>query len=306
MSASVNAIKPDLVIGAVRGYKFEQLRPFVVSLKRSGFQGDLVFLWNSLADETRAELERHGAKLVHFDYRGSGSLNSWSRFWSQIRPLLRLPVGNSFRTAVYKKILNLAFVRYLHALDFLEQNRGRYRNVFLTDVRDVIFQDDPFCDQLPGDMAAFLEEPHMRYGHEPMNDGWLLENYGPEMTAKLKDARISCCGTVMGTEAGMVRYLRAFVAEILRLRSVAHGADTSVHNVLLHERLSGKISVIENFQGAVGTVNSDALDKLTVGASGLVVGIDKRVVPVLHQYDRDLKLAAGLVERLTGSSTKSN
>src|SRR5882724_6830907 len=226
-----NRTRPNLVIGAVRGYSFEQLRPFIVSLKRTSFAGDLVLLWNQLSPETLAALGAQGVKLAPFAYRGSGALNSWSRFWPQIRPLLRCPVGNAFRRAVYRKILNLAFVRYLHALDFLETHRGLYQNILLTDVRDVIFQDDPFREPLPGEIAAFLESPRMTFGNEPLNDGWMLDNYGPEMAKKLRGKRISCCGTVAGTEAGMIDYLRAFVAEIIRLKSVAHGADTSVHNV---------------------------------------------------------------------------
>lgn len=293
--ASAEPRPRDLVIGAVRGYNFAQLRPFVVSLQRTNFHGDLVLLWSNLDAGTRSELEQHGVKLVRFDYRGSGALNSWSRFWPKLRPVLRLPVGNSVRVTIYKKILNLAFVRYLHTLDFLETNRERYRNVLLTDVRDVIFQDDPFREPLPGTMTAFLESPHMCYGREPMNDGWLLENYGPEISAALRGQRITCCGTIMGTEAGMIRYLQAFTGEILRLRSVAHGADTSVHNVLVRQTLAGEIAVAENFEGAVGTINSEAAD---FKADGLVLNTQQKPVPVLHQYDRLPPLAATLLAKL--------
>ncbi len=285
----------DLVIGAVRGYCFEQLRPFVVSLKRTSFNGDLVLLWNSLDAVTLCELERHGVKLVHFDYRGSGALNSWSRFWPQLRPVLRLPVGITVRVSIYKKILNLAFVRYLHMLDFIEAKLGRYRNMLLTDVRDVIFQDDPFRDHLPGTILAFLESPHMCYGSEPMNTGWLLENYGPETSAALQGQRIACCGTIMGTEAGMVRYLHAFTAEILRLRSVAHGADTSIHNVLVRQTLAAKIAVVENFQGAVGTINPKAIEYKN---DKIVLNAQQKPVPVLHQYDRLPQLADTLLAKL--------
>jgi len=293
----------DLVIGAVSGYSFAQLRAFVLSLQRTNFNGDMVLLWNNLDADTRRQLEQHGVKLVHFSYRGSGALNSWSRFWPQISRLLRLPVGGVVRAAIYKRILNLAFVRYLHALDYLESNRGRYRHILLADVRDVIFQDNPFRDPLPGDMVAFQEAPHMCYGHEPMNDGWLRENYGPATAAALKDQRITCCGTIMGTEAGMIRYLQAFAAEIIRLRSVAHGADTSVHNVLVRQTLAGKIAVADNFQGAVGTINADSCE---FNLDGLVLDATRKPVPVLHQYDRLPQLAEMLLEKLVPGSPPSS
>jgi hypothetical protein len=287
--------KNNLVLGAVRGYTFEQLRPFVVSLKRTSFKGELVLLWNHLSPATLAALQEHGAKLVHFEYRGSGTLNSWSRFWPQVRKALRLPLGESFRRSIYGKILNLAFVRYLHALKFLEAHCGEYQNVLLTDVRDVIFQDDPFRDSLAGDVVAFLEAPHMKFGDEPMNDGWIRDNYGEGTSSRLAGKRISCCGTVMGTEVGMVAYLRAFVGEIGRLKSVAHGADTSVHNILVRESLVDRIAVVENFQSAVGTISTSPLSSALFGSDGRVLGPVGLPVPVLHQYDRHPDLMNQLV-----------
>jgi hypothetical protein len=287
--------KNNLVLGAVRDYTFEQLRPFVVSLKRTSFKGELVLLWNHLSPATLAALQEHGAKLVYFEYRGSGTLNSWSRFWPQVRPVVRLPLGESFRRSIYGKILNLPVVRYLHALKFLEAHCGEYLNILLTDVRDVIFQDDPFRDSLAGDVVAFLEAPHMKFGDESMNDGWIRDNYGEATSSRLAGKRISCCGTVMGTEVGMVDYLRAFVAEIGRLKSVSHGADTSVHNILVRESLVDRIAVVENFQSAVGTINTSPLSSAVIGSDGRVLGPSGFPVSVLHQYDRDAALMNQLV-----------
>ena len=291
--------KRNLVLGAVRGYNFEQLRPFVVSLQRTAFEGDLVLLWNNLSDETLNSLDKHGVKLVHFSYRGNGALNSWSRFWQAIRPVVRLPIGNLLRRVIYKKILNLAFVRYIHALEFLEASASRYNQVLLTDVRDVIFQDDPFRDPLPGNITAFLEAPHMMFGCEPMNDDWIKTNYGAEMTEKVSGNRISCCGTVMGTATGIIDYLRVFIAEIMQLKSVAHGADTSVHNVLVHDVLVNKIAIAENFHGAVGTMSRGILTGFLEITNGYVSSPKRLPVPVLHQYDRNPEMAEQFVVKLT-------
>lgn len=297
--------KPNLVLGAVCGYTFAELQPFVVSLKRTSFSGDLCLLHSNLSSETQAALRAHGVELVAFNYRGPGALNSWSRFWPQIRPLLGLPVGDLIRRFVLCRILNLALVRYLHALDFLRKHRGKYASVLLTDVRDVIFQDDPFRDPLPGDIVAFLETTNLRIGVESLNTGWLQENYGEAMTARLNGRRISCCGTVMGTSEGMLTYLEAFLFEIIKLRSIAHGADTSVHNVLVHEGLRERVSLVENLAGAVGTIGADIAKELSLNPRGLVVNDRSILVPVLHQYDRHLELAMSLIKTLIGGEEKN-
>jgi hypothetical protein len=123
------------------------------------------------------------------------------------------------------------------------------------------------------------------------------------MAAKLRGQRISCCGTVAGTEAGMTGYLRGFAAQIPRLKSVAHGADTSVHNVLVREVLREEIVVVDNFQGAVGTINSDATEGVVFGKEWQVLGPNELPVPVLHQYDRLPELNASLMKRLSLTPT---
>jgi hypothetical protein len=161
-------------------------------------------------------------------------------------------------------------------------------------VRDVVFQDDPFRDPLPAEIAAYLEAPRMEFGCEPMNDNWIEVGYGAETLERLKRNRISCCGTVMGTTAGIRCYLEAFVEEVARLKSVAHGADTSVHNVLVRHVLKEHVAVVENFQGSVGTINSDDMASVARDGEGCVLGAGGVRIPVLHQYDRHAELAATL------------
>jgi len=285
--------KANLVLGAVRGYSFEQLRPFVISLKRTKFHGDLVLLWNNLSPETLAALRDHGVILVPFEYHARGPLNFWSHFWPIIRLVEIFPISNPRRHAIYKRILNLTFVRYVHVLDFLEDNCNRYERILLTDVRDVVFQDDPFRDPLPGEITAFLESPKMKYGAEPLyNDPWMCQNYSKMKLRQLSGQRISCCGTVMGTEKGLLEYVRAFVGEIRKLRSVAYGADTSIHNVLVRDVLRKQTALVENLQGAVATIACNASGELQLGTGGVVLDPLGRSVPVLHQYDRHPELVA--------------
>jgi hypothetical protein len=294
-------MKPNIVVGAVRGYSFEQLRPFILSLRNTSFNGEVVFLWNQLSEETLNCLRNNGVRLLHFDYRGQGGLNSWSRFWPVIKVLVGLPVGYRVRREIYKRICNLALVRYIHILDFLEKESSEYENILITDVRDVIFQDDPFRDALSFNVCAFLEAPHMRFGCEEMNTAWMQANYGADTLIGLTGQRLSCCGTVVGSAAQMLIYLRQFFNELAKLRSIEHGADTSIHNVLIRNVMPGMVDIVDNFAGAVATIGSNDLSSLVVRQDGIVMGTNDRAVPVLHQYDRHPCLAADLIAKLAPS-----
>jgi len=206
------------------------------------------------------------------------------------------------RRFIYRRILNLALVRYIHILDYLESRVSGYENILLTDVRDVVFQEDPFRDPLPAEIVAFLEAPKMKFGVEPLfNDPWVRGNYGDAMLERLAGERISCCGTVMGSSRGIVSYLRAFAHEIPKLRSVAHGADTSVHNVLVRLTLTDRVAIVDNLHGAVATIGCNAIGELRLSSSGLVLGEDHRPVPVVHQYDRHPELVNCLSKALLGA-----
>src|SRR5256885_12437893 len=136
--------KPNLVLGAVRGYSFDKLRPFVTSLKRTEFKGDLVLLWDHLSDDTLVSLRDHGVKSVYFEYWGNGPGNSRSRFWPILAPMVRMFRGSSVARQILKRVLPLQCARFLAYYDFLSVHRSEYGSVLITDVRDVLFQSDPF------------------------------------------------------------------------------------------------------------------------------------------------------------------
>src|SRR5262245_32575339 len=112
--------KPNIVIGAARGYSFEQLRPFFLSLSRTTFDGEIVLLWSELSLETRTALQQFGVTFVHVGYAGNGPENPWSRAWPLIRPLMGKPLGSKLKHSIYKRILNIGTSRFIHALEFLE------------------------------------------------------------------------------------------------------------------------------------------------------------------------------------------
>jgi hypothetical protein len=56
----------NLILGAVKGYEFEQIKPFLTSLKNSGFKGDVCFVAANLSPETTEALQEYGVHLYAF------------------------------------------------------------------------------------------------------------------------------------------------------------------------------------------------------------------------------------------------
>ena len=105
--------------------------------------------------------------------------------------------------------------RYFAYLQFLARHREHYDNVMLSDLRDVVFQSDPFGRPLPADIVFARER--RRIAEERINRNWIADVYGDAAADNLRDFEVSCSGTTFGTAAGMLRYLVAMTTELASL-----------------------------------------------------------------------------------------
>jgi len=171
-------MKKDLVIGAITGYTFDQIKYWVNSLDRSGFQGLKAVVAYNVDYETLAELTNRGYAVLAFQK------------------------DDQARRVVYPKN-NFAIVveRFLHYYLLLDspENRESVRYVIATDVKDVVFQHNPsvYIDGAIGrghDLIASSEG--IAYQHEPWGANNLLQSFGPIMYARHKENTIYNCGVL--------------------------------------------------------------------------------------------------------------
>ena len=109
----------DMVIAVIRGMKWPALRPYAVSLDRSGFRGTRVMFVENVDREVRENLKRLGFVVVD-----------------------RLPM---VPTDEERRLMPEHWIYGVHRIDpvvtFLKYNPARY--VIWADVRDVVFQTNP-------------------------------------------------------------------------------------------------------------------------------------------------------------------
>lgn len=252
----------DLVLGYATGYQAAMIAPFVRSL-RAVFEGHIVLAVDDRSDVLEL-LAAHDVEAVQIEL---------PRGWSP-HPVMA-------RFAIFSKLIEC----YPDAV-----------SVLLTDVRDVVFQAEPF-DPPPHRLEVFIENESGHLGDHAFNMKYLKALVGEEMARTMTDKPCICVGTVMGPRDDVARFCRLILMLAAIPRSEiggAFGADQAACNLSVHLDLI-RAEVKPNF-ARVATLGMTASDGLTF-VGGKVVNPDGSVSSIIHQHDRHPHLAAAIHER---------
>lgn len=246
----------DLIMGHWSNLPFADLEPFLASLRHSGFLGEVCIFVSDVTPETVRQLQDHRVRVE--------------------RP------GQSAQPRMTH--LSSRFFTYL---DFLARHGEDFRYVMLTDLRDVVFQADPFAAALPADIVFAQERCWL--GDCPVNRAWVTQGYGVAVAENMRDCLISCAGTTFGTVGGMLRYLTAMTGELTsRPVPIEGGIDQGVHNYIVHMRPPAG-AWLDTGDSLAATLHYVPVDAVTLSPRGAL--IDGKLVPVLHQWQKHAALA---------------
>jgi hypothetical protein len=255
-----------IVLGAAIGYGIAQVRVFVESLRATGYGGDIVILirWPGLA--VGRYLKRRGVTVI------------------------RVFQTRSFTRSVHAR-------RYALYLDYLRAHPTRYDQVMMSDVRDVLFQKNPFDGIVGPNCRFYLESASRSIGEDTANSRWVRGSLSAAEAQALAPFRISCSGVTIGGTAALVAYLERMAARVRKIplriyRAIGHGYDQAIHNYLVH--LDPAIDgVIEENNGHVATMALEPRALYRLDGDARIRAADGRQFPICHQYDRfpDIKAA---------------
>ena len=239
------------VLGYATGYEAADIAPFVRSL-RAAFDGTVALVVDDRPD-VAALLAQHDVIAVAPD-----SVEGWAPH----------PVMQRFA----------AFDRLLRGWKDVD-------GVLITDVRDVIFQADPFSPQ-PEGLLTFQEYEVGVLADHAFNMKYIRALAGEGLAAAVAQKPCICVGTVMGPRVDVLRLCRAILMLATTPRSSiggAFGADQAACNLAIHLGMIAA-QVLPNY-GRVATLG------LTDGAAltfkdGKVVNPDGTVSAIVHQHDR--------------------
>ena len=262
----------NLVLGIVNNYSFYQISRFVLTLAQSDFDGHLcLFAGPSISNATARRLRSHGVEVIR--YR--------TAFPFIDSPHPEGPSSLPARIHLYN-------YRHFLYFDYLLKHRGEFQNVLLTDVKDVVFQKDPFDFPMEDRLYVAMESPHILIGDCGSTPRWNVAGYGEAMLEHLRNERMSCAGTTLGPTARIEHYLRSLLAQINMMQDAYACADQAAHNLLLH---SGKLEPtkrVDNFAGPMLTVGTER--DYALNERFELVNKDGTVINIVHQYDRHPEL----------------
>jgi hypothetical protein len=268
----------DLIIGCVTDYKYNDISTWVNSIERSGFDGIKVVIGYDLDKDVVDKLVAKDFTVFGFQKDSQGNFT--------------YPKSNDF---------NIVVERFVHMWFFLSQIEEDIRYVIATDVRDVVFQDNPslYLDNIDDDIIVGAE--NFRYKDEPWNKNNMNLTFGPKIYDNLKDTPIYCAGVIVGKR----NYVQDLFLNIFLLcRGMSShvqgggGPDQAALNTLLslmpYKNITKFTTPEDNFICHVGTT----LPAILAG-SGDVGYMYKMNPSILNEYKKTMLYSDSVIDNDT-------
>ena len=164
----------DLIVGCATNYDWSKLKYWVNSINRSGFEGDKVLILMNCDKDTVEKISDSGFSIIAFNQDANGNLS-------------------------YNSNMMVHVERFFHIYQLLKDNLYRY--VITTDVKDVVFQQNPSVwleKNLAHSEDLVFSSESMKYKDEPWGNQNLLETFGPQIYEDFKNHTIFNVGVLAG------------------------------------------------------------------------------------------------------------
>ena len=271
----------NLLLGAICDLKVRQVSKWVETAKEN-FKGDIVILNYGSTPDVIEYLITNGVQVLNINHDHFGNkVDKW--------------ISHTGRVDVYDSWKLVHNVRFFHTFQYLSENAGKYKYVFLTDVRDVYLQGDPidWLDTNLGDKDLVFVSEGLEFKDEHWGRDTFIKNFGPYYYREVADKTIFNVGVV----GGRAHAFRDF-ASLNYLLGIGHQvADQVGMNYLVNTHWFDKVLLSKSEDGLAmhaGTFldaskpqNIEKLNELQpIIDDGIVYTHNKKKYIFIHQYDR--------------------
>jgi hypothetical protein len=261
----------DLIIGAFNNYTdYDVLKPWVQSIKDTGFTGDTVLFAIGTTNELVTKLQNEGVIVI--------------------------PLEKNDKMMIHMQ-------RFIHIYDFLSRYGDNYRYVISTDVRDVIFQLNPseHIQKFTGGDNYFpivVSSEVIKIKDEEWNRNNILKNFGEYFYNIVKENPVCNVGVLAGT-SNAIKELCFYLYQF-SINRPDWVADQAAYNMLLGTKIWSTKACVTKLSNAWAlnahvTNKPDTMnifgpylleERPSMNDSGLVVNSEGNPFVIVHQYDR--------------------
>ncbi len=258
----------DLIIGAYSNYKFDLLKPWINSIKETGFDGDIVLVAIDPDPHTVEQVEQVGVKVIK--------------------------AKNETKQMIHMQ-------RFLHVYNFLKWNGALYRYVITTDVRDVIFQKNPseYLQKTFGSRTGGIiaQSEAIMIKDEAWNRDNIIKNFGQYFYIDVCENEVYNVGILSGT----TQYIKDLCFHLYQMSSNRPDwvADQAAYNMMLSYKPWSDVAIktklsdawainahVTNKPDQLEQFSPYLLEKRPYMKDGIVYNAEGKPFTIVHQYDR--------------------
>ena len=250
------------IIGCITKYGVEQIKPFVESIERSGYNGEKLMLVYDITQDTIDYLNDKGWILI------------------QSEPQQHI---------ILQRFRDIYQVLHQHETDV----------VIWVDVKDIVFQKDPtewLNKNMNKDILAFSESLKFK------DEEWARLNAGTSFPMEwewLQNEEIYCAGTIVGKKEAMRDLFIDIYRWSLTTSNPEQLADQAAYNVLIHlHQFKDKVQFVKQQEGFAAQLHlklkrGDKLpyiEELATINGDAITNSKGELYTLVHQYDRNEEL----------------
>ena len=251
---SDNSNQKNLIIGLIKGYTWQIIKPFFISLISAKIQNyELVMFVDKLSEETLDKIKLCGAIIKDIPEKNLG-------------------------------FQDLIKYRWKLFSDFLKENKDKYNLVFATDVKDVIFQKDIFkyYNSTKPFISFNLEDTTLR---NPLNKNW-VRNFCKtnEEYFKIADEQVISEGTIISTIDKFIEFADTLWQEISNLSNI--NDQGAINYLIYYKKLLNDSIIMSDNTGPIMALGVTGTNKILLDSNNNVLNNKGKIAAVVHKYDR--------------------
>lgn len=257
----------DYIFGFATGYRPDVIKPFLISARRAGFDGEIwIGIFQTDERMLRTVAQEHRARLVVVE-----------------RP-------ETQELMLYRFVTYASWATKLSGTDW----------ILAVDLRDSFVQRNPFDrafrEQIHKPVNLFFEELGVTIGEESSNANWIKTCWGESGLRRVANNRIICAGTIMGEARAIQSIFNEMITISVSISHCSrnHGTDQAILNMMYQtNNWKTNDSVVQVWSQGSGPVTAAATrKKFPVNNFGFAINDDGSIAGLVHQYDRVPALAA--------------